>query len=384
MNLNKKAVEVKDRIVVFDSNENPKYLSYRLPSMVVTRNGVVCVACEAYTTMHGDWSESNLLLKRSLDGGQTWQKPVVIAQDGHLIQAEKNEMVLKKGIGENNKITFDNTVLIADRNGTLHVLYCVEYARIFYRRSDDDGITFSEAVEITSALEPLNKVYPWKVLAVGPGHGIQLRNGRLLVAAWISPGTGAGAHHPSVTTTIYSDDHGLMWKCGEIAIPCTDEWIDPNEAVVAELSDGRVVLNARSESAPRLRLVTTSQDGISQWSRPAFCDGLFEPICAAGLLGVTSDTGRILLFSAPGTKEWLQESVENQQKCCRSELMLHLSYDEGVEWPDSILLAKGNVAYSDLAEMPDGSILCLYEELHPDREGLSLILIRLLLQNIVA
>ena len=32
---------------------------------------------------------------------------------------------------------------IADRDGTVHFLYCLEYARCFYIRSDDDGRTFA-------------------------------------------------------------------------------------------------------------------------------------------------------------------------------------------------------------------------------------------------
>nr|WP_201723955.1 sialidase family protein [Rhodopirellula sp. SM50] len=55
--------------------------------------------------------------------------------------------------------------------------------------SDDDGVTFSEPTDITAAFEPFRKDYDWHVLATGPGHGIQLRNGRLLVPVWLSTAT---------------------------------------------------------------------------------------------------------------------------------------------------------------------------------------------------
>ncbi len=43
-----------------------------------------------------------------------------------------------------------------------------------------DGETFSEPIDITAALEEFREDYPWQVIAPGHGHGIRLRNGRLL------------------------------------------------------------------------------------------------------------------------------------------------------------------------------------------------------------
>ncbi|MFN9973028.1 MAG: exo-alpha-sialidase, partial [Phycisphaerae bacterium] len=84
-------------------------------------------------------------------------------------------------------ITYNNPVAFADRKkGLVHFIYCVEYMRAFYLRSDDDGRTFSAPVEITSTFDQFQKDYAWKVIATGPGHGIQLRNGRLLVPVWLS------------------------------------------------------------------------------------------------------------------------------------------------------------------------------------------------------
>jgi sialidase-1 len=45
----------------------------------------------------------------------------------------------------------------------------------------------------------------------------------------------------------------------------------------------------------------------------------------------------------------------------RVNLTLRLSADEGRTWPKSRLLRAGPAAYSSLAQLPDGTILCLYE-----------------------
>src|SRR6185436_6559865 len=105
---------------------------------------------------------------------------------------------------------------------------------------------------------------------------------------WLSTGTGGHAHRPSVTSVVYSDDHGKSWQRGDIAVPNTEEWVFPNETVVVELADGRVMLNVRTESKVNRRLVTISPNGATQWSHPEFDEALLEPICMAAILRVSA------------------------------------------------------------------------------------------------
>jgi sialidase-1 len=201
-----------------------------------------------------------------------------------------------------NDVTYNNPVLIADKDGTVHMLFCLEYERVFYQRSEDDGLSWSKPSEITAAFEAFKKGYDWKVLATGPNHSIQLKTGRLVVPVWLSTGTGGNAHRPSVTATIYSDDRGKTWKAGEIAVPCTEEWINPNETVAIELNDGRVMLNVRSESKAHRRLITTSKDGATNWSTPKFDDACSNPSawaasCATITTARASSSSPILTIS---------------------------------------------------------------------------------------
>jgi hypothetical protein len=113
----------------------------------------------------------------------------------------------------------------------------VEYARCFYRASRDDGLSWSKPQEITPALLEFQPRYPWRVCAVGPGHGIQLSSGRLLVPIWLSAGTGAHAHRPSAAATIYSDDDGLSWHAGEIILEDGPVFANPSETALVEERD---------------------------------------------------------------------------------------------------------------------------------------------------
>jgi sialidase-1 len=351
-------IEKQDLFVV---GEDPAYRRYHIPGIVVTAKGTVLAWCEARKT-DGDWADIRILLRRSTDDGQTWSAPQSIADVPG--PKTKNPFALRLRNTDPATVTYNNPVLIADRDGTVHMLFCLEYMRCFYQRSTDDGLSWSRPVEITATFEAFKPHYPWTVLATGPNHSIQLQRGakagRLIVPVWLSTGTGGGAHRPSVTATIYSDDGGKTWRAGDIAVPNTDEWINPNETVAVELADGRVMLNVRNESKVHRRLVTTSPDGATGWSTPRFDDALLEPICMGGLVRYDHGGKRLLLFSNPHNLDRADGKVEAGKNRDRRNVSVKISYDEGRTWPVSKAIEPGPSAYSDIAVTQAGTILCFY------------------------
>ncbi len=337
------------------------YAIYHIPGVAVTAKGTVLCWCEA-RKKGGDWDDIRILLRRSTDDGKTFGEPAMFPEVPG--PKEKNPFSLRVKSVKPTDVTYNNPVVIADRDGTVHALFCLEYMRVFYIRSSDDGVTWSTPVEITGALEPLRGTYPWKVCATGPDHGIQLKGGRLLVPVWLSTGTGGGAHRPSVTATIYSDDGGKTWKAGEIAVPCTDEWINPNETVAVELADGSVMLNVRNESKVNRRLVTVSLDGATGWSTPKFDEALREPICMGSIVRLTStadgaDKNRIL-FCNPDNLDRADGKAEPGKGRDRKNLSVKVSYDEGKTWAVNKSVEPGWSAYSDIGVTKAGTILCFY------------------------
>ena len=337
------------------------YVICHLPGVTVTAKGSVLVWCEARKKSGGDWDAIDILLRRSTDNGKTFGEPKRIADvKGPVV---KNPVALRlKGVNPND-VTYDNPVLIPDRDGTVHGLFCIEYMRCFYMRSTDDGVTWSDPVEISSVFENFRKAYDWKVLATGPDHGIQIKSGRLIVPVWLSTGTGGNAHRPSVTATIFSDDSGKTWQAGEIAVPCTETWVNPNETVAVELGDGRVMLNVRNESKANRRLVTVSPDGATRWSEPRFDDALLEPICMGSIVRYHAkpDGGPVcLLFSNPDNLSCANGKEVPGKNRDRKNLSVKLSKDDGLTWPASRVIEPGPSMYSDLAVAPDGTIFCFY------------------------
>jgi sialidase-1 len=264
----------------------------------------------------------------------------------HAPDVPRNPVAIERNQGRPDDATYNNPIAIAGGDGIVHFLFCREYDRIFYMRSTDDGSTFSEPVDITPAAEGFRPEYDWRVIATGPGHGIQLKNGRLVVPVWLSLATRGNGHSPSVTATIYSEDNGRTWRRGEIAVRDLPRSPNPNEAEAVELANGRVLLNVRTASDQHLRLTTTSKDGAHAWSEPRFQEDLPDPVCFSS---ITRYRKKRLIFSNPADfKE-------------RRNLTVRLSEDDGKSWPTSRVLEPGPSAYSDLAVSPDGAVHVLYE-----------------------
>ena len=304
------------------------YPFYRIPGIVATEKGTLLTCYEA--RHGGDWAVIDLYVRRSTDGGHTW---------------EARQMVLS---GQ-KKNTTNNPVMIVD-GARVHLLCLENYKRLFHRVSEDDGLTWSEPEEITDALEARRAEYPWTCAAVGPGHGLRLP-GRPQIAP-VKHDTNPGnitAHGPSKISTLYSDDHGKTWTLGEIFEP--EGSVSPNETCVAALSDGRVILNIRSRkpdgapyTAPHYRYIAISADGSGNWET-WLEKQLPDPACCGGMCNFPGG----LLFT------------NCDSYISRSNHTLRKSTDDGRTWSEA-LLYDPLAGYSDCIYNPaTGTAFVAYE-----------------------
>lgn len=324
------------------------YATYRIPALAVTTKGTVLAFCAARMAP-GDWSHINIALRRSVDGGITWEAQRIIAGDG--------------------AHTVDNATPIVDRStGVVHLLYQVDYARCCCIYSEDDGRTFKAPVDITPTFEQFRPEYDWHVLAPGPGHGIQLRNGRLLAPVWLSTGSAEHRHKPSVVAVVYSDDHGQTWQRGDIVVRHSAATPNPSETTALQVQDGRIMLSIRNEAPCYRRLVAYGADGAHGWTAPVFAADLFDPVCCASLLRLSEQPSarNRILFANPDSRA--NPHVFPNKARWRENLTIRLSYDEGQTWPTAKTLEPGIAGYCDLAVGPVGDIYCLYESAYDRME----------------
>ena len=108
------------------------------------------------------------------------------------------------------------------------------------------------------------------------------------------------------------------------------------------------------------RGIATSSDSGATWSALEIDRQLPCPKCQGSLIrydAPNADSLPRLLFSNPHPPT----SPDGKPSGKRVDLTIRMSLDEGKTWPITRLLHRGPAAYSSLASLPDGSILCLYE-----------------------
>ena len=119
-----------------------RYALYRIPGIVVTAKGTLLACCEARRADRGDWGASDILIRRSTNAGKTWSPPAKLPQFEGTVA--RNPAAVKQSLGKDGEVANHNPVAISDRNGTEHFLFCTNYNRCFYTRSDDDGLAFAK------------------------------------------------------------------------------------------------------------------------------------------------------------------------------------------------------------------------------------------------
>jgi sialidase-1 len=382
---------------VWQGNEDGKVM-FHVYGLTVTRKGVVLAFSEARYD-HTDEGPHDLLCKRSTDGGKTWSESIPIEKgDGSFWQVN--------GQPDKRECWANPAAITDQKTGRVFFFYVLNegeqrgkniqrMTRVFYKTSDDDGKTWGDRIEITNLLNTkadgspnldahgnpvLNEDgFPCDYLGrafhmPGPGHGIQLKNGRLLMQFWHRKAIGrfksddSYERVPSIEreyngSVIYSDDHGKTWKKGG----STKLGRFITESRLVELADGRVMLNARMDTPKspagkdqpdlknhpsKRRWFAFSKDHGQTWQDEHIDQTLpsFTNVDCGFIRHVPKrkGAGEILLMSHPSELN------------ARAGMTISASFDEGRTWPIKKSVFDGGNQYSDLVSLPDGTMGLLY------------------------
>jgi len=339
--------------------------SYRIPAIIGLPDGTLLAFAEGRVKGSDDFGDVNIVLKRSSDNGKTWGVMATIV-DYDSLQAGNPAPVADLTDPDHpygRIFLFYNT----GNNHEGEVRKGNGYREVWYKTSVDRGVTWSEPVNITSMVHRLKKPevdslynFPedWRLYANTPGHAIQVKNGRysgrILVPANHSAGEPRNNWEDNFSHVFFTDDHGKTFGLGEpVSVPGS------NEATAAEISGGRIMLNARNQKGDiRSRIVAISEDGGATWNNVFFDEMLPDPVCQGSILNIGEYNGRsILVFSNPA------------DTADRNNLTLRISYNDGESWERDFIIDKTSdinkkknyTAYSDIVSMSHGRIGIIYE-----------------------
>ena len=311
--------------------------NYRIPAIITADNGSLVILTDKRKYNNIDLPQDiDIVSRTSENNGKTWSEPVTVA--------------LGTGYGKG----FGDAVVMKTKSGKLVTLFVggaglnsstsTNPIRSYMSSSVDNGKSWTTPVEITSQIFGSSCADPtrasWQASFFGSGHGLCLRDGRLMVVAAIREVTGGSLNNYA----IYSDNEGETWNISQRAISGGDE------AKVVELNNGDILMSSRTTGN---RLWAKSSDRGETWTSSGSWPEINGNACDADILRYTStkdgyDKSR-LLHTLPNASD-------------RSNVTMWMSYDEGNTWPVKKTLCVDKSAYSSITILSDGTIGVYQEE----------------------
>ena len=347
--------------------------SFRIPALVTSNAGTLIAAYDIrYDNSTDLQRDIDVGVKRSTDGGKTWSN-LILAMDmgtyGYDDAIAAGTMTwkdaqLNNGIGDPCLLVDENTGRLFCFAVWAHGHHndsdnrCLAWAgtgfaiddtpQLMMVYSDDDGVTWSAPVNLTTQI----KKYDWRMTFQGPGRGITMKDGTLVIPIQHQEGASKSMHglYPLNSGIAYSTDHGLTWHAHNYAHTVT------SESAVAEIEPGVLMLSMRDETDSHYRRVFTTTDLGYSWNAHSSNGKVYEQsACEASLLHVDASDNvlgqDILLMSNPqGTSGW------------RSCITIQASLDKGATWTHRLLVdSGGSLGYSCLTMVDSATVGILYE-----------------------
>lgn len=342
--------------------------TYRIPGLITTSKGtLIAVYDNRYNNSKDLQEDIDIGMSRSTDGGQTWQPMRVIMDMGEY-----------GGRSQRLNGTGDPCVLFDDKTNTIWVAALwmsgatekdmlwwasksgvkpEETGQFMVVKSTDDGLTWSQPINITSQI----KDPAWQLLLQGPGRGITMTDGTLVFPAQFKADLGTkaldGGQYTCHSTIVFSKDQGKTWHIG------TGAKSNTTEAQVVQLADGSLMLNMRDDrnradkGVTNGRAVAITTDLGKTWTTHSTSNSaLQESNCQASIISteqvINGKKQQVLFFSNPNSKT------------DRSRMTVKASLDGGLTWPETYqveLNGENGYGYSCMTMVDNQTIGIVYE-----------------------
>ena len=339
------------------------YQSYRIPAMVTLKDGSIIAFAEGRVNNAGDFGDVDIVMKKSNDKGVSW------SQLSTIVNYEKLQAGNPAPVVDLTDPKFPNgRIFLFYNTGNAHeneLRMGMGLREVWYITSTDGGAKWSRPVNITLQVHKpyqtnKNPAYhfaeQWRSYANTPGHAIQFKQGKYKGRIYVIGNHSAGYPQKNFADYdvhgFYTDDHGASFHLSNnLNLPGS------NEAMAVELSDNRLMINARNQSGtPRNRIVALSSDGGVSWDTSFYDLQLIDPVCQGSIVDVYVNNKKAIIF------------CNNKDANNRDHLTLRISYDEGKTWSKTWMIAESKpgfrgdyTGYSDLIPIDNKSIGVLYE-----------------------
>lgn len=271
-----------------------------------------------------DYNPNDLVLKRSVDDGQTWGSIVTVVEGRG--QAVSNPNPVEVDVGGGRK-----AILL--HYDTMNNPRPSHHGRNMQVWSYDEGFTWKDAKDITLYMPPsMAGCMP------GPSVGIQAPSGTIYFtchmndcgdpysARWFLLLLAKASWPPCVSRAMlyWSNDSGSTWAPSRVA-----EGL--NECSIARLPNSSLAMSCRISDVRARRTLTWSAGGELLLS-PVIAQGVVDPHCQGSIMLVG---GHLYMSNVNSTR-------------ARKSLALRVSEDAGLSWRDSLTLWRGKSGYSQL------------------------------------
>nr|XP_056714564.1 sialidase-3-like [Euleptes europaea] len=367
--------------------EAPGGLTYRIPALLYLCDESVFLAFAEKRSSAKDEHAKYLVMRRGQKEGMSVQwspeEPLMTAiLPGHRtmnpcpVYEKKNGRVFLFFICVQTHVTEWHQIKLG-RNA----------ARLCYVSSQNGGHTWSQLTDLTREVIG-DDLRNWATFAVGPGHGLQMSSGRLVIPAYAYyirrncfSTSAANCARPH-SLIFYSDDHGQNWARGQLL-----KNLRTIECQVAEVArqDNIQVLYCNSRSPDKYRVEAFSMDNGGHFEESFLCKEL--PETGGGCQGSVVSFTPVMKPLEPGrrentaasshflgshhsaalktTKTWMVFShPTSRHKRVNLGIYLNTSPLAKSSWTAPWVIYDGPCGYSDLVVCEEGHLLlfgCLFE-----------------------
>ncbi len=322
--------------------------AYRIPGLVRTKKGSLLAVYDVRYNHSRDLpADIDVGVSRSTDGGRNWE-PMKIALD-----MGKDPAFGFDGVGDPCTLVDEVTgrIWIAGSwshgkfgwHGSGPGLSENQTSQFMMTFSDDDGLTWSKPRNLTKEL----KDPAWRLFFQGPGAGITLKDGTLVMPAQFRSANGGETQGKPFSTLIWSKDRGETWTVG------TGVKISTTEAQLIQLEDGSIMINCRDDRGGSRTIAVTKDLGKTWTLHSTDRKALREPVCMGSLFRWQHPKhGDLIFFSNPDATDG------------RHQMTVKLSRDQAMTWPERehrLYDSRGCFGYSCLAIADSDHLGLIYE-----------------------